>query len=554
MIIYYLITSVLMLGVFALFVHKNDQHKVTASSKLITGVMFFTNMGYLAVSLSQNLSEALLAEKMVFLGGCFLPSFFFFLIRSICSIEPHKWEKPVLYTYSGLVYCMALSAGYMNFFYKDVEFVQHSGGGRLSYEPGAGYFFFGTIMFGYIIVDIIFSLISIHRRQVSKRIVSVLICIQIITSISFMVEDGIFVPAIHVIDGILIFFLSIQLDKYNLTDNIVSAIMKNNTSAYILIDSSMNYIGSNDIAQKIWPEIKKCKVDKPLTDERLRQFVEECIGEYMAEDKEELSWWHNNKYYEAYVRDITHSKTVHGYLIELQEHTDRKRYMDLLTEYNDSLQLEVNQKTKHIRDIQRKVILGMADIVESRDDNTGGHIKRTSKIVRILIKTIKENQFMELSDEFCEDLIKAAPMHDLGKIGIDDQILRKPGRYTEEEFAVMRTHSEKSAEICESILRGVEEDHFVDVAVNVAKYHHEKWNGEGYPLGKMGDDIPLEARIMAIADVYDALVSKRCYKEAMNFEDAYQLMLDSMGSHFDPGLKQAFILSRDKLESYYRAG
>lgn len=101
------------------------------------------------------------------------------------------------------------------------------------------------------------------------------------------------------------------------------------------------------------------------------------------------------------------------------------------------------------------------------------------------------------------------------------------------------------------MLRGVEEEHFVNVAVNVARYHHEKWNGMGYPVGLSSEHIPLEARIMAIADVYDALVSKRCYKEAMSFTKAYEIVIESMGSHFDPSLEQVFIRSRDKLESYY---
>ena len=116
----------------------------------------------------------------------------------------------------------------------------------------------------------------------------------------------------------------------------------------------------------------------------------------------------------------------------------------------------------------------------------------------------------------------------------------------------MQTHAEKSALLVESILKGVEEEHFVRVAMNVAKYHHEKWNGSGYPEQLKGDAIPLEARIMAIADVYDALVSKRCYKEAMSFAKAFQVMEESMGSHFDPQMEQVFLLSREKLEAYYR--
>ena len=144
-------------------------------------------------------------------------------------------------------------------------------------------------------------------------------------------------------------------------------------------------------------------------------------------------------------------------------------------------------------------------------------------------------------------------MHDLGKIGIDDMILKKPGRLTEEEFAIMKTHASQSAVLVESILKGVEDKHFVRVAVNVAKYHHEKWNGTGYPEHLKGEEIPIEARIMAIADVYDALVSKRCYKEAMSFEKAFAVMEESMGSHFDPKLEQVFLLCRERLENYYRS-
>lgn len=225
--------------------------------------------------------------------------------------------------------------------------------------------------------------------------------------------------------------------------------------------------------------------------------------------------------------------------------------MDLLSNYNAELEQRVEQQIQHINFIQQKTVLGMASMVENRDNSTGGHIKRTSDVIGIFIETIKDDHLLELSDQFCRDLIKAAPMHDLGKIAIEDRILQKPGRFTEEEFEIMKTHAEKSAEIIEKMLRGVEEEHFVNVAVNVARYHHEKWNGMGYPVGLSGEHIPLEARIMAIADVYDALVSKRCYKETMSFTKAYEIIIESMGSHFDPSLEQVFIMSRHKLESYY---
>lgn len=167
-------------------------------------------------------------------------------------------------------------------------------------------------------------------------------------------------------------------------------------------------------------------------------------------------------------------------------------------------------------------------MVENRDGNTGGHIKRTSDVIRILVETIQEKNLLPLGKTFCEDIIKAAPMHDLGKIGIDDMILKKPGRLTE-EFAIMQTHSQKSALLVEGILKGVEEEHFVRVAVNVAKYHHEKWNGTGYPEHLKGEEIPLEARIMAIADVYDAktIKTKEIEERLLDYPPIYKQQVNT---------------------------
>ena len=143
-------------------------------------------------------------------------------------------------------------------------------------------------------------------------------------------------------------------------------------------------------------------------------------------------------------------------------------------------------------------------------------------------------------------------MHDLGKIAVDDQILRKPGRFTDEEYEIMKKHSAEGAKIIAQILKDSDDLHFKQIAENVAHYHHEKYDGSGYPEGLKGEDIPLEARIMAIADVYDALVSKRVYKESMSFEDANKIMTESFGSHFDKKLEPYYLAARERFENYYR--
>ncbi len=201
--------------------------------------------------------------------------------------------------------------------------------------------------------------------------------------------------------------------------------------------------------------------------------------------------------------------------------------------------------------LQEKLVLGMATMVEGRDNSTGGHIKRTSDVVRFLVEEMMKDPSLDLNHTFYQSVIKAAPMHDLGKITIDDAILRKPGRFTPEEYNVMKSHSSEGAKILTQILKDVTDKSLESVAINVAHYHHERWDGKGYPNGLKGDEIPLEARIMAIADVYDALVSKRVYKDEFSFADAERIIMENMGKQFDPSLEKYFVRAKSRIEEYY---
>jgi putative two-component system response regulator len=233
--------------------------------------------------------------------------------------------------------------------------------------------------------------------------------------------------------------------------------------------------------------------------------------------------------------------------------TLNRAHISLLENFNEALNREVDEKTAHIIAMHNNLVMSMATMVESRDNSTGGHIRRTSEGVRILISAIRETGAFSLTEEFCHNLIKAAPMHDLGKIAVDDEILRKPGRFAPGEFEVMKTHAAEGARIVHEILKDTDDDAFHILAENVAHYHHERWDGSGYPDHLSGEEIPLEARIMAVADVYDALVSKRVYKEKMSFEKADAILREGMGSQFDPALAPVYLAARPKLEAYYAA-
>lgn len=214
------------------------------------------------------------------------------------------------------------------------------------------------------------------------------------------------------------------------------------------------------------------------------------------------------------------------------------------------LEGQLEARTIHIKYIQEMMVIGMATMVESRDLSTGGHIKRTSMVVRIFSQKLA-GELDGLPKSFLDMVIRAAPMHDLGKISVDDRVLRKQGRFTPEEYDEMKKHSAEGSRIVKQILEGVEEPKFVEIASNVAHYHHEKWDGSGYPDGLSGEEIPIEARIMALADVFDALVSKRFYKEAYSYDKAFEIIEDSIGTHFDPELGRIFLKCRPELEALY---
>lgn len=212
---------------------------------------------------------------------------------------------------------------------------------------------------------------------------------------------------------------------------------------------------------------------------------------------------------------------------------------------NKRKKLYYEKQLEFITKSRDSMLEGMASVIENRDNDTGGHIMRTSDVVNILIN------HLDLDEDYGECIIKAAPLHDLGKIAIPDSVLNKPGRLTDEEFEYIKTHPEKGYAIVDTILSGLGDEHLLKVAQNIALYHHEKYDGNGYPRHLKGEEIPLEARIMAIADVYDALVSKRCYKKSMPNEEAYKVIKDSMGTHFDPSLEDCFDEAYPEISSYY---
>ncbi|MBQ8306821.1 MAG: HD domain-containing protein [Blautia sp.] len=225
--------------------------------------------------------------------------------------------------------------------------------------------------------------------------------------------------------------------------------------------------------------------------------------------------------------------------------------MTKTTEDTVSYITDAQKKNDEIARLQNGLIMVLADLVESRDKCTGDHVKNTAAYAGIIIEEMRKEGIYEdqLTDDFVYDVINSAPLHDVGKIHVPDALLNKPGRLTDEEFARMKEHTTAGSEILEKAIDMVSESEsgYLKEARNLAEYHHEKWDGSGYPCGLKGEEIPLSARIMAVADVFDALVSRRSYKEGFPFEQAMEIIREGSGSHFDPKVAEAFLNAEDEV-------
>jgi putative two-component system response regulator len=221
-----------------------------------------------------------------------------------------------------------------------------------------------------------------------------------------------------------------------------------------------------------------------------------------------------------------------------------------LSLYREKLEALVEKKAYELDATKERFLETMAELIEYRSLESGQHVKRTKELARVLIgQMLKKNGVYrrELGAENIEAIIKAVPLHDIGKVGIPDNILLKPGKLTPEEFEQIKTHTVIGSMAIQSLMID-DGDDYLRHCYNICRFHHEKWNGSGYPEGRAGVDIPLPARIVALIDVYDALTSKRCYKEPMSHETATEIIKESSGSHFDAHIVNAYLEAEKKFD------
>ncbi len=549
------LASLVLLVLYMFIWHKHFDVHIT----LIFLLVPLSNLGYYLLTRANTLGEALMANRIIYIGGCYLLLIITLSVFSLCHIKLSRWVRAGMLLASTLVYLSVLTIGASPVFYRTVTFEMVNGMGVLKKEYGPMHTVFlcmVCVYFAMSIGAIVYSYFK--KKQISRYLIYLLFLPVALAFFTYFFSRRIspvaeWLPAVYVTALVVYLVIIARINLYDITDTAIDSLVETGDTGIVSFDQRFRYLGSNRTAREIFHQLQDLTVDRPIDQ---NEFAVQTILPWLSAFVKDPA--HNTATYEAagktyliQITDLYNGKRKRGFQFLIKDDTKNQQYISLLNSFNTQLQTEVAQKTAHIVEMHDNLILSMATMVESRDNSTGGHIRRTSEGVRLLIEEMKKDPDTNLSPAFCKNIIKAAPMHDLGKIAVDDVILRKPGRFTPEEFEKMKLHAAEGARIVHEILKSTDNLAFHLLAENVAHYHHERWDGSGYPDGLKGEEIPLEARIMAIADVYDALVSKRVYKDKMSFAQADQIITEGMGRHFDQRLQPYYNAARPRLEAYY---
>lgn len=562
MVAYYFLFFILALILLLLVVSSGSEHTIHQS--LLEALIAIANGGYLALAISNNLEEALLANKLCYLGGAFMPMVFFTVLCEICGVTIPYLATLLMYGVQMILYLIICTTGYSEIYYKAAEYHMENGVAYLTKTYGPFHVFYLVTMFGYIAAGTFLVIKSMRQKnRVSFKNMLIMIfsmgagasCFVLERLMGWTVE---LMPAVYVIVSGGLTWVLYRANLF-LLDSVTDQHLRQFTKVgHVCFNKKMHLMSYSDFVADVFPDIKAYNLDYALPDTSSffhDKILLRLLGQMEGKEKPASSESNiieiRDAFYEFHMDPLYSQKgRWRGYVMVLADVTDHQKYLKMIEEYNHNLESEVKGKTQKIRQIQEKTLLGMAQMVESRDLSTGGHIKRTSSVVAVFAKALLTAD-MGFTPEFLRYVERSAPMHDLGKITVEDCILRKQGKFTQGEYEEMKKHAAEGAKIVRQILTGIEDRQFVTIATNVAHYHHEKVNGTGYPDGLKGDEIPVEARIMALADVFDALVSKRCYKEAFSYEKAFEIIRQDAGSHFDAKLAEVFLSCRPELEALY---
>jgi len=536
-------------------------NKVNQKQLLILVTTTFSNWAYCFAASARSLEGYYTAYVFYYIGITFSVFLMVFIIREILGFTDSKLLRRGYLIYGLAIIYFIITIKFNKLYYVSYKLAEANGVSYLIKQYGPFHKMLLVYIVGSNLLCITMTIYAYIKKKASSRKTTIaLLIIYTITSMTYFVPRMFHMPfesmpfSFTLID-ILFILIFKKASMYDMSANLMRVYEQRSEYGYFALDKNYRFVGASELAAKLFPELAEIRIDSRIefSDGDLSTTILPWVYEWRANRTKTFVYTKDDTTVTCSIREINSGSRCIGYLIEMKDVSKQQKYIDLINTYNTQLETKVLEKTFQIQQAQDSIISGMASMVESRDNSTGGHIRRTSEGVKIFIEELMKPEYsMNFSDSFCRKIIKAAPMHDLGKIAVDDVILRKPGKFEPEEYEQMKKHSAEGARIVSQVLFNVDDDEFRDIAINVAHFHHEKWNGQGYPEGLKEEEIPIEARIMAYADVFDALVSKRCYKDSFSFDKAFEIIQNDLGKHFDPNLGAAFLNCRPKLEEYYK--
>lgn len=556
---YYALLMLQYIGIIALFfeVIYVTRQRSSRMQTLLLIVMYSTMINLVGYTLEMEATTKLLATqslKVTYIGKPFIIFSLYLFVMEYCGVSISKRYRNIFFCIGLTITMLVYTNKYHHLFYSSIDFVNSGMFPHMVLHHGILYNLY-TMFLCYYFLGMIIVCIRKYRRHespiIQKQILILLsiIVFSILSLVAYLLNITGGYDATTMAYLIAVFFFERLMRKYGLFDTLTLAkdeAVDNMKNGLIVIDIYGNTVYINAEASKVLDCIQNCEHrNRPV--EYLENLASNgkplFISQKLAPELENISG-NENYVYELSLHSIIHDNANYGQMLIITESTNQYYY-------TARLRAEVEKKTKEIISIQRNIIGSFATIIEARDGITGLHIKNTGNLVKVLVNVMmKDPRYSNIiTPDYAQMTADAAHLHDIGKIAIPDRILQKSGKLTDEEFAIMKTHPQEGAKILDTTLKGLESDSYYQIAHDMALYHHERYDGTGYPEGISGCSIPLCARIMAVADVYDALRSKRHYKEGFSKEKSVEIIRESMGTQFDPSIASIFLSHIDEMEA-----
>lgn len=542
------------LGFAGTFLTVIMKQKPSEQQKIMSGMTFFTALTMLGCVFglsADNIGEMMICQKIFYTGACHVFLFQLMMMFTYCHVKPPMVLYPLLCGVNIIENIAALTMDNNQLFYEFAELYEYKGVNMLYTVSGPFHQLYLAMSVFYSAVLLITAIYSVIKQHEGAVAVGGFTCAALVPTAATVLHSGgvtnfDFTPASFLVSELIIFILIYATKIYDVEDTARQYVFDSLEDGIIVVDRNHRLKGYNGIATSLFPELKYAKNDTRIDD------ASPDINKIFYE-KAENDICVGSSVYEPSIRPINNSKRknhVDGYVIWLRDVTKDKRIQESNENYQRNLKRDVDEKTARIRMMQQQMIYSFATLVENRDSVTGEHVRRSSEYVEILAAEMHERGLYPrtVTTTYLDCLKLAAPLHDIGKINVPDSILRKPGKLSPEEYEIMKNHTVAGGKIIEETLKEIEGDSFYYVAKEVALGHHEKWDGSGYPYGQKGEEIPVSARIMAVADFFDALTSSRSYKKAYSSEKAYSIIMEEAGKSFDPKVVDCFVGIRPKVE------